>query len=148
MLDRLREIFQLHAPERPRDSDTLALAAAALLVEAAMTDGVYEDDERAGIIAALERQFDIPGPEAEAAATAAEAAMEDSNDLHRFTRRVKDELGYEDRVHLIEMLWEVVYADGRLHDHEASLMRRIGGLLYVSDRDRGLARRRVLDRLN
>jgi uncharacterized tellurite resistance protein B-like protein len=44
------------------------------------------------------------------------------------------------------MLWEVVYADDVLHDHEASLLRRIGGLIYVSDRDRGAAKRRVLDR--
>jgi uncharacterized tellurite resistance protein B-like protein len=48
---------------------------------------------------------------------------------------------------MIEMLWEVVYADGELHDLEASLLRRVGGLLYVSDRDRGAARMRVLNRL-
>lgn len=148
MLDRLREIFQPVAEERSRDSDTLALAAAALLVEAAMTDGEYDTEERAGIVAALQRQLEVGAAAAEAAMAAAETALEESHDLHRFTRRIKDELDYEDRVHLIEMLWEVVYADGRLHDHEASLMRRVGGLLYVSDRDRGVARRRVLDRRN
>ena len=45
------------------------------------------------------------------------------------------------------MLWEVVYADGKVHDFEVSLLRRLGGLLYVSDRDRALARKRVLQRL-
>ena len=45
------------------------------------------------------------------------------------------------------MLWEVAYADGVLHDYEANLMRRVGGLIYVTDRDRGDARRRVLERL-
>ena len=44
------------------------------------------------------------------------------------------------------MLWDVAYADGELHDLEASLLRRIGGLLYVSDRERGEARKRVLAR--
>jgi uncharacterized tellurite resistance protein B-like protein len=48
---------------------------------------------------------------------------------------------------IIEMLWEVVYADGVLHDYEANLLRRIGGLIYVSDRDRGAARKRVMKRL-
>jgi uncharacterized tellurite resistance protein B-like protein len=48
---------------------------------------------------------------------------------------------------VIEMLWEVAYADGRLHDYEASLLRRVTGLLYVSDRDSGEARKRVLARL-
>jgi uncharacterized tellurite resistance protein B-like protein len=47
---------------------------------------------------------------------------------------------------MIEMLWEVVYADGELHSYEANLMRRLGGLLYVSERDRGAARKRVLAR--
>ncbi len=45
------------------------------------------------------------------------------------------------------MLWEVAYADGILHDYEANLLRRIGGLIYVSDRERGAARRRVVARL-
>jgi uncharacterized tellurite resistance protein B-like protein len=50
-------------------------------------------------------------------------------------------------VDLIEMVWEVAYADGELHDYEANLLRRLGGLLYVSDRERGEARKRVLARL-
>ena len=48
---------------------------------------------------------------------------------------------------MIEMLWEVVYADGQLHDYEASLLRRVTGLLYVSDRDSGEARLRVMEKL-
>ena len=48
---------------------------------------------------------------------------------------------------MIEMIWEVVYADGELHDYEDSLLRRIAGLIYVSDRDRGAARKRALERL-
>ena len=49
---------------------------------------------------------------------------------------------------LIELLWEVVYSDGSLHAYESNLLRRIGGLIYVSDRDRGDARKRVLQRLS
>jgi uncharacterized tellurite resistance protein B-like protein len=45
------------------------------------------------------------------------------------------------------MMWEVAYADGALHDYEASLLRRVTGLLYVSDRESGEARKRVLARL-
>ena len=49
---------------------------------------------------------------------------------------------------MIEMLWKVVYADGNLHDFEANLVRRICGLIYVSDRESGDARKRVLERLD
>ncbi len=52
-----------------------------------------------------------------------------------------------ERIELIEMLWEVAYADGVVHDYEHNLLRRIAGLIYVTDRDRGLARNRVLARL-
>ncbi len=65
----------------------------------------------------------------------------------RFTRVVKDSFSHAERVELIEMIWEVVYADGERHDYEDSLMRRIAGLIYVSDRERGEARRRALARL-
>jgi len=48
---------------------------------------------------------------------------------------------------MMEMLWEVAYADGRLHEYEASLARQVAGLIHVSDRDNGAARKRVLARL-
>ena len=53
----------------------------------------------------------------------------------------------EERIGVIEMLWEVAYADGELHDYEASLLRRVAGLLYVSDRANGEARLRVMAKL-
>jgi uncharacterized tellurite resistance protein B-like protein len=52
-----------------------------------------------------------------------------------------------ERIQLIEMLWEVVYADGVLDSEEDALIRRIAGLIYVEDRDRVLARKRVLERM-
>ncbi len=79
---------------------------------------------------------------------AAELAAEDATHLLRFTRVIKDNFTESERVELIEMIWEVVYADGVLHDYEDSLLRRIAGLIYVSDRDRGEARKRALARIN
>jgi uncharacterized tellurite resistance protein B-like protein len=63
--------------------------------------------------------------------------------LLEFTRTIKDGFSYEERIHLMEMLWEVVYADEVVEAHEASLMRQIAGLIYVDDRDSGIARSRV-----
>ena len=61
-----------------------------------------------------------------------------------FTHAIKQELAPEERIEVIEMLWEVAYADGHLHDYEASLLRRVAGLLYVGDRESGEARLRVM----
>ena len=70
-----------------------------------------------------------------------------ATELFHFTRIVNERLSPEQRVELIEMLWEVAYADGVLDQYEDSLLRRIGGLIYVPDRERGMARQRVLARL-
>lgn len=124
----------------------LEVAAAALLVEAALMDGSFDPVERDKIVKLLARRFDLAAAKAEALIDTAEAKVRQTPQLYAFTRVVKDEFEYEDRVELIEMLWEVAYADGDLHDFEASLLRRIAGLIYVSDRDSGAARKRALDR--
>jgi uncharacterized tellurite resistance protein B-like protein len=66
---------------------------------------------------------------------------------YKQSRTLKDALDYEDRVDLMEMLWEVVYADGVLDDMEANMMRRVAGLLYVDDVDSGTARKRAMAKL-
>jgi uncharacterized tellurite resistance protein B-like protein len=78
---------------------------------------------------------------------AAEKRAEESNQLYAFTRLAVEKLDERGRVQLIEMLWEVAYADGVLDPDEDTLLRRVAGLLYVSDYDRGEARKRVLRRM-
>ena len=56
-------------------------------------------------------------------------------------------MDHDQRLAMMEMLWHVIYADGEVHDHEAALMRRLAGLLYVSDQEGGTLRRRVRDKL-
>ena len=71
----------------------------------------------------------------------------ESAELFHFTRIINQRLAFEERVELIEMLWEVAYADRVLDEYEDSLLRRVGGLIYVPDRERATARQRVLKRL-
>lgn len=145
MLNRLKALL-----ERPRsgaDADRVPLAAGVLLVEAAMMDGVLEDSEAARIRELLMRRFTLTAAEAEELLEAARAAGEKATQLLPFTRSIKDAFDQDERIGLIEMLWEVAYADGQLHDYEANLVRRVCGLIYVSDQDSGAARKRALDRL-
>jgi uncharacterized tellurite resistance protein B-like protein len=65
----------------------------------------------------------------------------------RFTRAVKDAVPYDQRLAVIEALWEVIYADGAREMHESALMRKLCGLLHLADQDCGLARQRVAARL-
>jgi uncharacterized tellurite resistance protein B-like protein len=130
--------------ERPSEAQ---VAAAALMVEAARLDGSFGDAERDRIRRLLVERFALTPWVAGELLARAERTATESVAWQGFTRAIKDELPPEERIGVIEMLWEVVYADGRLHDYEASLLRRVAGLLYVSDRDSGDARLRVMERL-
>ena len=77
----------------------------------------------------------------------AEAAVRHSTQFFPFTQQICRQLDPEARVRIIEMLWEVAYADGVLDPQEDMLLRRIAGLIYVSDGERGAARKRALERL-
>ena len=133
------------AAERGRRD--LEVALAALLVEVANTHDHFDDQERALIASLLERRFNLSQPAARALLAAGEQEAGRSAELFHFSRVINERLSGAQRIELIEMLWEVAYADGELDQYEDTLLRRIGGLIYVPDRERGMARRRVAERL-
>ncbi|MGY8985283.1 MAG: tellurite resistance TerB family protein [Sphingomonadales bacterium] len=156
MLNKIKALFEGAQNQNPPENSEVSklsliegktLAAAALMVEAATMDGEIGEDERKAIHKIATTSFNLSKEEANILIEEALKAQSSSNQLLTFTRTIKDNYDEEGRIELIEMLWEVAYADGVLHDYEANLMRRVGGLIYVTDRDRGDARRRVLERL-
>jgi uncharacterized tellurite resistance protein B-like protein len=123
------------------------IALAALLVEAARADGEYAESEKAQIRQILAARFGLDTAGAARLCAEGEAAQADAADVVRFTRAVKDAVPYDQRLAVIEALWEVIYADGALEMHESALMRKLCGLLHLADQDCGLARQRVAARL-
>jgi uncharacterized tellurite resistance protein B-like protein len=135
------------APDgEPREQAELRLAAAALLVEAAKLDGTFDDVERRRIAALLSRRFGMDEEHVTALIEAADEETELSGGLYGFTKEIRTNFDHDERVAMIEMLWEVAYADGSLHDFESNMLRRVAGLLYVTDHESGDARKRVLAR--
>lgn len=129
----------------PREDTELAhrIAIAAILVEAARADDEYLDAERAMIDAILAERFDLDPEGAADLRRQGEEAHVDAVDLVRFTRAIKEAVPHDDRVDVIEAVWRVIYADDARDPDESALVRRLCGLLYVSDRDAGLARQKV-----
>jgi uncharacterized tellurite resistance protein B-like protein len=149
MLERLRSMLlggDLPPVHQWRRED-VEVAAAALLIEAARVDGRIDPAERATVAELLGRRFSLDPAAAEALMDLAERESERSVELQHFAHIVNQCFSEAARIELIEMLWAVVYADGVVTDFEANLLRRIAGLLYVEDHDRGAARKRVLARL-
>ncbi len=152
MVNRILSLFarQPAKDAAPKPSHSITekqIAAVALLVEAATLDGEFGAPEQAAIRRVSAGRFALNDEEVASLFELAQARQDSSNQLFRFTHEINQSYAPEERVEIVEMLWEVVYADGVLHDFEANLMRRIGGLIYVSDVDRGNARKRVMARL-
>ncbi|MGE0716880.1 MAG: TerB family tellurite resistance protein [Alphaproteobacteria bacterium] len=147
MIDRLLELFS-PAGRRGGIAPTgeLEIAVAALLVEAARMDDHFDAAERSAVRAILARRFGLDEAATARLLAAAEEAAGRSAGLYRFVHRITDALDADQRIGVVEMLWEVAYADGELDPQEDALIRRIAGLVHVSDRDRGAARLRVLSR--
>ncbi len=150
VLDRLKAFLAGPDAARGVDSepgDKVQLATVALLIEAAQMDADFGTEERAKITELVESRFGLSAAESRTLMQAASDKVDHAVEMFGFTREIKNAFSPEERIEMMEMLWEVAYADGVLHDLEASLMRRLAGLLHVSDRDSGLARKRALARL-
>ncbi len=148
MFDRLRAWLEDGDEElQGGGRDELQLAVAALLIEAARIERDLGEGERALIARLLERRFGLGPAEARLLQAAGERRAERSAQLFGFVRTINERLPRERRVEVIELLWEVAYADGVLDPLEDTLLRRVGGLIDVSDRERGAARLRVMNRL-
>ncbi|MGY9061812.1 MAG: tellurite resistance TerB family protein [Rhodospirillales bacterium] len=151
MIERIRRLvmgFNEPMAEEPDNISVGDAAACALLVDAASIDGDFDLAERRTIAGLLAAKFELDTGEVEALIEEAVARVSKSVDHYGFARQVKEAYDHDARVDLIEMLWQVAYADGVVDDFEANLMRRLAGLLHVSDRESGDARKRVLERLD
>ncbi|WP_136442805.1 TerB family tellurite resistance protein [Pacificoceanicola onchidii] len=135
---------RLTAPEpAPLDDGDARLALTALLVRVARSDGVFDDSEKDRIDRIVCARYGLSPFEATALRKEAEVLEAEAPDTVRFTRAIKDAVAYEDRIGVIEALWDVVLADGQREAEEDALLRLAANLLGVNDRDSALARQRV-----
>ncbi|MEM1300673.1 MAG: TerB family tellurite resistance protein [Pseudomonadota bacterium] len=145
MIDRILSLLNGGRSAPQEDSEQAGRTAiAAILVEAANADGVYLDAEQTMIDRILAERFGLSNDAAQELRIDGETAQAEAVDLVGFTRAVKDAVPFEERIEVIEAVWRVVYADGERDMDEGALIRKLSGLLYVPDRDAGLARQRVL----
>ena len=146
---KLKELAEGEDASRVKDlrGDELRVAAGALLINAGSIDGRFDPEEKRKVTDLLRRRFDL-GPK-ELKALFEEAAVEerDAVDLYRFTSVLCRELDQDGRKRIIEMLWEVVMADGVVDEFEANLVWRVAELIGISTRDRVILRKMVEARL-
>lgn len=144
MIAKLKALFTGEEVSLDPSGDDKLIATAALLIEAACSDEDYSDEERSTISDVLKRHFSLNDKEAEELVQEAEKLHANSDQILYFTRSIKEHFPIEERIHIVEMLWEIAYADNKLCVYEANLVRRICGLIYVDDVESGKAKKRVL----
>ena len=110
---------------------TLQLAAAVLLVEVMRADASFHDTERQAVLAALRKVFHLADDEAQRLAELATATARQATDLFGFTSQINDRFAMAQKLHMVELMWQVAYADGHLADHERHVLWRVADLLHV-----------------
>lgn len=128
------------------NEEEVRLAAAALLVHATVVDGNVDRREGQVLRDVLERRFELDHGQAGRLIKEAAKVEKEAVDLYGFTSVLTQRLDRPGRLKIVEMLWEVVIADGVIHEFEANLVWRASELLGVTSRDRVILRQRVEDR--
>ena len=129
--------------ERREGGDELQVAAAALLYHVMNADGLRQDGEWERFKAVLSQAYGLTGSALEALAAAGEKADNEAVDLYAFTSVLKRHLDMDARRGFIGLMWEVVYADGDLHELEDNIVWRVAELIGVERADRIAARQRA-----
>ena len=132
----------IFAKQKKVSSDNKNILVAALLIHAAKIDENYTEIEKKIIKKALIDLNNISSDQAEELIKRAEKKEEESNQLVEYTREIK-KYTMESRLKIIEVIWKIVYSDGVGDDYESNLIRRICGLLYISDKDNGIIKTKV-----
>ena len=143
MLQSLKKIFAddqtLNTEIENKDIDILS----GLMIEAANTDGEVAQEELNKISHSLINVFKEDPKVVEISLTKAFENRDNSKSLYYYTSKLNKSYSNENKIKLIEVLWEIILADNEIHDFETNLIRRLAGLLYISDVECGNAKIRA-----
>jgi len=151
MLDRLNRLLRAFAPGAAGkaaisfDEDDHRVAAAGLLVHAMNADGVRSPSEITRVEALLRERFSLDEREVRSLIAAADRRRGEAVDFNAFTGIVKRAYAPEGRARIVEMMWEIVFADGSLHEFEDNMVWRVGEIIGVPADERERIRRKVAD---
>ena len=146
MLNILKNIFEKKETVISDSNENLELLCG-LMIEAANSDGKIDEAEIEKIKNILVDTFKEDSQEVKTQLEKSLTNRNNSNSLYHYTSKFNKEYSQEKKILLIETLWEIILSDGNVHDYETSLIRRLSGLLYISDVSSGNARKRALNKI-
>ena len=145
MINILKNFFEDNNKLKKDDINDLEILCG-LMIEAANSDGKIDTIEIEKINNSLIKTFKENEKQVNTVLEMAIKNKNNSKSLFFYTSKINKNYPYEKKLLLIEILWEIVLSDGQIHDYETSIIRRLAGLLYISDVDSGNARKRALNK--
>ena len=143
MIDALKKLFENSNSIEDQNSNENLFILSGLMIEAANTDGEISQEEINKISNSLINIFKEEPNEVEKALTEALNNKDNARSLHFYTSKINKNFSDAKKIILIETLWEIILSDNEIHDFESNLLRRLAGLLYVSDIECGNAKKRA-----
>jgi uncharacterized tellurite resistance protein B-like protein len=144
LLQSLKNIFASDQILNVENENTEIDILSGLMIEAANTDGEITQEELNKISHSLINIFKEDPKTVEVSLTKAFENKDNSKSLHYYTSKLNKSFSNENKIKLIEVLWEIILADNEIHDFETNLIRRLAGLLYISDVECGNAKIRAV----
>jgi uncharacterized tellurite resistance protein B-like protein len=137
MFNIVKHFFDKEKAEDPNAIDQesghdTTVATCALLVEIAQIDGTFTQEEMETVISILKEKYGLSRENADALIAEAEKQLEESVDLWQFAKLINENYSNEEKMEIIETLWQVVYVDGKMDQYEHYLMNKLKHLLRVS----------------
>ena len=148
MINLLKNILNNQNSEKDTDSNKNLELLCGLMIEAAYTDGHIDTNELNKIKSSLINVFGEDAKEVDSVLEESLKNKNNSKSLHHYTSFINKNFNEDKKLLLIEALWQIVLSDQEVHDFESNLLRRLAGLLYISDVDSGNARKRALDKIH
>ena len=146
MLQSLKNIFSGEQILNAKIENTEIDILSGLMIEAANTDGEVTQEELDKISNSLISVFKEDPKTVELSLTKAFKNRDNSKSLYYYTSKLNKSFSNEDKIKLIEVMWGIILADNEIHDFESNLIRRLAGLLYISDVECGNAKIRAAEK--
>ena len=123
------------ADQEQKDTEIINNACAALLIETALADKVFNEEEMISMKQTLNKVYKVNEQDIEELINESKKKVSESTSLYEYTRLINDLCNYEDKIRLISNLWSIAFADQHLDKYEEYLIRKISDLLHVSHKD-------------
>tara|TARA_B100000965_G_scaffold355316_1_gene332589 strand:+ start:121 stop:564 length:444 start_codon:yes stop_codon:yes gene_type:complete len=144
MFDKLKSVFDKKIEEESEQFNTVQIAISTLMIQTAVYDGTFDEQEKSKILELIKKYFNFNEDQKLTLFKIAMKVNDDSNDIQQFTSVLNHNLSEEEKLNIIEMLWKIIISDGHIDDYENALIRKISGLLYISDRDVGQIKKKLI----